>query len=425
LAKRIQAIRGMNDILPEETPRWRHLEDTVRRLVESYGYQEIRLPLVEMTELFKRSIGEVTDIVEKEMYTFADRNGDSLTLRPEATASCVRAGIEHGLFHNQTQRLWYLGPMFRHERPQKGRYRQFHQVGVEAFGMPGPDIDAEMILMSARLWGMLGLDGLELQLNSLGSAECRAAYREELVAYLGAYRDRLDQDSLRRLERNPLRVLDSKSSDMQELIAAAPRMVDHLDAESAEHFVNVQAVLERSGVAYRVNPRLVRGLDYYGKTVFEWVTDELGAQGTLCAGGRFDGLVEQIGGSPTPAVGFALGIERVVAMLQQRDLSPSACVPHVYLVTVGEPARQAGLVLAERLRDQLPAVRVLGHCGEGGFKAQLKRADRSGAPLALIIGEEEARNGVVGVKYLRADREQVSVPLGELAALVAQAVAAS
>ncbi|WJW76266.1 histidine--tRNA ligase [Thiohalobacter sp. IOR34] len=407
--KSIQAIRGMNDILPEQTPVWQWLEGTVRELLQGYGYREIRMPVLEKTELFKRSIGEVTDIVEKEMYTFEDRNGDSLTLRPEGTAGCVRAGIEHGLLYNQIQRLWYLGPMFRHERPQKGRYRQFHQIGVEAFGMPGPDIDAELILLSARLWRALGLEGVRLELNSLGSPEARAAYRQRLVDYLQAHREQLDEDSLRRLHSNPLRILDSKNPEMQALIEAAPQLAEHLDAASQEHFEQLRARLDMAGIDYRINPRLVRGLDYYSRTVFEWVTDRLGAQGTVCAGGRYDGLVEYLGGRPTPAVGFALGIERLIALLEAQGATPPAPAPHAYLVLVGDQAQPAGQVLAERLRDALPGLRLLVNCGGGSFKGQFKRADRSGAALALILGEDELAAGLLAIKPLRGEGEQCHV----------------
>ncbi|MFU8837332.1 MAG: histidine--tRNA ligase [Thiohalomonadaceae bacterium] len=410
MSKHIQAVRGMNDILPDVTPRWRFLEDTVRKLFDAYGYQEIRMPIVEATELFKRSIGEVTDIVEKEMYTFADRNGDMLTLRPEGTAGCVRAGIQNGLLHNQTQRLWYSGPMFRHERPQKGRYRQFHQIGVETFGLTGPDIDAELILMTARLWKQLGLDdAVQLQLNSLGSSEARATYRAILVDYLRAHHAQLDEDSQRRLESNPLRVLDSKNPAMQELIAAAPKLSDHLDEESRQHFTELCALLDAAGVAYTINPCLVRGLDYYSKTVFEWVTDKLGAQGTVCAGGRFDGLVEQLGGKPTAAMGFAMGIERLVALLEEQTMPLRDYQPHAYFVLLGEQAQREGLLLAERLRDAVPGLRIESHCGGGSFKSQFKKADRSGAALALILGEAECEQHTLGIKPLRAEGEQVQL----------------
>jgi histidyl-tRNA synthetase len=418
MAKNIQAIRGMHDLLPEQSPRWQFFESRVRDVLARYGYQEMRMPIVESTDLFKRSIGEVTDIVEKEMYTFDDRNGDSLTLRPEGTAGCVRAALEHGLLHNQTQRVWYQGPMFRHERPQKGRYRQFHQIGVETFGMGGPDIDAELILMSARLWQELGIPGLELQLNTLGSSEERARYREELVAYFSAHPDRLDEDSRRRLHSNPLRILDSKNPDMAELIAAAPTLDAYLGEESGEHFAAICRVLDQAGVAYVVNPRLVRGLDYYSRTVFEWVTDLLGAQGTVCAGGRFDGLVEQLGGRATPAAGFAMGVERLVAILEELDCAPLPPRVDAYLVLVGEQAQLAGLVLAEQLREQVPGLRLLTHCGGGSFKSQFKKADRSEARLALILGDDELASGRIGIKYLRENEEQVTLARDGLAAFL-------
>ena len=420
----IQAIRGMNDILPDETPEWRHLEEVVRQLLDAYGYREIRMPIVEKTELFKRSIGEVTDIVEKEMYTFEDRNGDLLTLRPEGTAGCVRAGIENGLLHNQMQRLWYRGPMFRHERPQKGRYRQFHQIGVEVFGLEGPDIDAEHILMTARLWRMLGLaDSVELQLNSLGSIASRSAYRATLMEYLWHHVDELDEDSRRRLESNPLRILDSKNPEMRGLIEAAPKLIEHLDEESKVHFDTLCAILDSAGVNYTINPCLVRGLDYYGKTVFEWVTDKLGAQGTVCAGGRFDGLVEQLGGKPTPAVGFAMGVERLVSLLEAEQVPQEQYRPHAYLVLVGDAAQQQGLVLAERLRDALPLLRLETHCGGGSFKSQFKKADKSGARLALILGEEEVGNATVGIKFLREEAEQLLMAQTEAEEFLAEYLA--
>lgn len=418
MAKNIQAIRGMHDLLPDQSPRWQYFEACVRDVLARYGYQEIRMPIVESTDLFKRSIGEVTDIVEKEMYTFEDRNGDSLTLRPEGTAGCVRAALEHGLLHNQTQRLWYQGPMFRHERPQKGRYRQFHQVGVETYGMPGPDIDAEVILMTARLWRELGIDDLELQLNTLGTSDERAAYRDELVGYFSAHQEKLDQDSLRRLHSNPLRILDTKNPDMADLVAAAPTLDNHLGEVSRQHFDAIRATLEQTGVPYVVNPRLVRGLDYYSRTVFEWVTDRLGAQGTVCAGGRYDGLVSQLGGRDTPAVGFAMGVERLVAILEALDLSGPTTQVDAYLVLVGEQAQQAGLVLAERLRQEVPRLRLLSHCGGGSFKSQFKKADRSGAPLALILGDDELQTDTIGIKYLREEKEQVTLEMSGLAAFL-------
>src|SRR5690554_3356907 len=408
----------MNDILPTQTPVWQYIESVVRNTLRAYGYDEIRMPIVEQTDLFKRSIGEVTDIVEKEMYTFEDRNGDSLTLRPEGTAGCVRAAEEHGLLFNQTQKLWYAGPMFRHERPQKGRYRQFHQIGVECFGMPGPDIDAELIIMTARLWKRLGLTShLELQINTLGNSEDRKRYKDDLVAYLQERFDSLDEDSRRRLSTNPLRVLDSKDPGTQAVLENAPSLLDYLDEDSRRHFDRLLALLDGAGVAYRVNPRLVRGLDYYGKTVFEWVTTSLGAQGTVCAGGRYDGLVEQLGGKPTPGVGFAMGMERLVLLLETLQLVPETANRNadVYIVAVGGAVVETyGFKVAERIRDELPELRVQMHCGGGSFKNQIKKADRSGAALALILGEDEVNTGSVTIKALRQDTEQVRVALAEL-----------
>jgi histidyl-tRNA synthetase len=417
MAKGIQAIRGMHDVLPECSPLWQFLERHVAAVLAAYGYREIRMPILEMTELFRRSIGEVTDIVEKEMYTFDDRNGDSLTLRPEGTAGCVRAAMEHGLLHNQVQRLWYQGPMFRHERPQKGRYRQFHQIGVETFGMPGPDIDAELILMTARIWQAMGLPDLELQLNSLGTPHERAAYRDELVAYLEAHHDQLDEDSRRRLRSNPLRILDSKNPQMRDLLQAAPSLMSRLGEGSKGHLDRVRAILDKAGVVYVMNPRLVRGLDYYSLTVFEWVSDRLGAQATVCAGGRYDGLVEQLGGRPTPAVGFAMGLERLVALLEESRPEAGAAAVDVYLVLLGDAAAQEGLILAEELRTARPDLRILSNCGGGGTKAQFKRADRSGARYALVMGDNELANGTVALKALRSDEPQLEVgrdQLGEL-----------
>ena len=416
--KKIQAIRGMNDLLPEQSRLWQYVEGQVQALMQRYGYAEIRTPIVEQTALFKRSIGEVTDIVEKEMYTFEDRNGDSLTLRPEGTASCVRAAMEHGLLHNQTQRLWYQGPMFRHERPQKGRYRQFHQVGVEAFGLEGPDIDAETILLSARLWKALGLDPhVTLELNSLGSADARAAYREVLVAYFEQHYPLLDEDSRRRLATNPMRILDSKNPEMAAMLDAAPRLMDHLDEASRQHFDQLCALLDAAGVDYVINPRLVRGLDYYGRTVFEWTTTALGSQGTVCAGGRYDGLVEQLGGKPTPAVGFAMGIERLVLLLETLSLVPDTARGEldVYLLPMDDAASGAALLLGERLRERLPTLRAQLHCGGGSFKSRMKKADRSGARLALLLGEDELAEHSVTLKFLREAREQQRLPQAELA----------
>ena len=417
MTKPFQAIRGMNDILPGESALWQSLETTAREVLAAYGYHEIRLPILEKTELFARSIGEVTDIVEKEMYTFADRNGDSLTLRPEGTAGCVRACIEHGLLHHQTQRLWYAGPMFRYEKPQKGRYRQFHQIGVEAYGMAGPDIDAELICLTARLWRRLGLRDVTLQLNSLGSSVARAAYRERLVAYFETRRTELDEDSQRRLHTNPLRILDTKNPAMRTVVAEAPALLDHLDAESRTHFEELRALLDAAGVAHAINPRLVRGLDYYCKTVFEWVTDTLGAQGTICAGGRYDGLSEQLGGQAVAGVGFAMGLERLVAMLAAAGHPGVDPHPHAYLILVGEAAQHQGLALAERLREQLPTLRLRMHCGGGGFKAQFRRADHSGARFALILGEDEAKTSAIALKPLRDSQgEQITLAQDQIAA---------
>ena len=399
----------MNDILPEAMPRWQRLERVVREVLESYGYREIRLPIVEKTELFKRSIGDTTDIVEKEMYTFLDRNEESLTLRPEATAGIVRAGLTHGLLYNQVQRLWCAGPMFRHERPQKGRYRQFHQVDVEIFGYASPDVDAELMVMGARLWKRLGLKDLKLEINSLGTPESRAAYRERLTAYLEKHRERLDEDSRRRLGSNPLRVLDSKEASMREVVQGAPSLLDHMDAESRAHFERLQQLLSDAGVAFSVNPRLVRGLDYYTRTVFEWITARLGAQDAVCSGGRYDGLVAQLGGKPAPATGFAMGLERLVALMEEEGVAADAVAPHVYMVRVGEAAERAGFRLAEYLREQLPSLRLVMDGGGGGFGSQLKRADKSGAQMALILGEDETAGKRVALKPLRGgEQEDVS-----------------
>ncbi len=418
MAEIIRSIRGMNDILPEVTPYWQVIETILKDVLAGYGYQEIRFPIVEKTELFKRSIGEVTDIVEKEMYTFEDRNGDSLTLRPEGTAGCVRAAMENGLL-NQTQRLWYMGPMFRHERPQKGRYRQFHQIGVEAYGFNGPDIDAEMIMLTARLWKVLGLKGVTLQINSLGSTEARLAYREVLIAYFEQHQSELDEDSQRRLHSNPLRILDSKNPEMQALNDAAPKLIDYLDEESKQHFEQLCQILDSVGIAYEINPRLVRGLDYYGKTVFEWVTDQLGSQGTVCAGGRYDGLVAQLGGKEATAIGFAIGLERLVALLEATDALPETKQTDAYLVAVGEQAMAQAALLTERLRDELPGIRLISHCGGGSFKSQFKRADRSGARWTLILGDEEVSNQTIGIKTM-ATGEQQTIKWAELPSFLSQ-----
>jgi histidyl-tRNA synthetase len=405
----------MNDILPEATAVWRHLESIVREVVESYGYAEIRLPIVEYTDLFRRTIGEVTDIVEKEMYTFEDRNGESLTLRPEATAGVVRAGITNGLLHNQRQKLWTMGPMFRYEKPQKGRYRQFHQFNVEALGFSGPDIDAELILMCARMWARLNLKRLSLEINSLGSPDARRRYRDALVDYFSSARSQLDEDSVRRLDKNPLRILDSKNPEMQGLIAGAPIMLDYLDPESFAHFEELKGMLDVAAVPYRVNPRLVRGLDYYNRTVFEWVTDALGSQGAVCSGGRYDGLVEKLGGRDTPAIGWAMGLERLVALYEAGGGSAPRRQPDVFIVAVGDAASSAGLQIGEGLREQAPDILVELSLGGGSFKSQLKRADRSGALYAVILGDSEVAGQQAGLKPLRSNEDQVSVPFERLA----------
>jgi histidyl-tRNA synthetase len=423
MSQALQAVRGMNDILPDEAEFWELFEETVRSWLKSYGYRPIRMPVVEPTPLFKRAIGEVTDIVEKEMYSFIDSlNGEALTLRPEGTAGCVRAVIEHNLIARQPARLYYIGQMFRHERPQKGRYRQFHQVGVEALGYAGPDIDAEMILMGARLWADLGLDGIELQINSLGQAEERAQHRAALITYFEENAELLDDDSKRRLHTNPLRILDSKNPALQELCAAAPRLIDFLGPESLGHFEGVQRVLRDAGLPFTVNPRLVRGLDYYNLTVFEWVTDRLGAQGTICAGGRFDGLVEQLGGKAAPACGFAMGIERLIALIRDAGGEPAGPAPDVYLVHQGEQASRLAFRVAEGLRDQ--GIDVLLHCGGGSFKAQMKKADGSGATFAVIIGDDEASTGEAQLKPLREEgAAQLKLKVDDLAeAIIGQLI---
>lgn len=409
MSRRLQAIRGMNDLLPDTMAGWQRLETTAQAVLNAYGYREFRIPLLEKTELFARSIGQATDIVGKEMYTFDDRSGESITLRPEATAGIVRAGIEHGLLHNQIQRLWHIGPMFRHERPQKGRYRQFHQIDVEAFGMSGPDIDAELILLTARLWRALGIRGLTLEINSIGTPDTRAIYRKELVRFLESNRDQLDEESMQRLSKNPLRILDSKVAEMQPLIAAAPSILSYLDVTSGSHFEGLQAYLADVGIAYVINNKLVRGLDYYTHTVFEWTTDQLGAQGSVCGGGRYDGLVEELGGKPTPGTGFAIGMERLVDLLNQQDLVGPEPRPLVYIAMLGEAAERQGLRLSEQLRDQGLSVQC--NCGGGNLKSQLRRADKSGAKFALLLGEQEREGQVVSVKDLRtqgADQQQVA-----------------
>ena len=408
MSKLLKSIRGMHDVLPDDSHRWQAFEAVIRQLMTSYGYKEIRMPLVESTELFCRSIGEVTDIVEKEMYTFDDRNGDKLSLRPEGTASCVRAGIQHGLLYNQIQRLWYNGPMFRHERPQKGRYRQFHQFGVETYGIATPDIDAELILIGARLWKQLGLKGVRLELNTLGSNRARNEYKQVLVEYLNQHRELLDEDSIRRLQSNPLRILDSKNPAMKQMLDNAPALMDHLDDDSLQQFDKLKASLDAAGVEYSINPRLVRGLDYYCKTVFEWITDELGAQGTICAGGRYDGLVEQLGGKATSAIGFALGVERILSLLEVQQ-TQSAETIDIYLILLGQASEIKGLQLAEQIRDQHPEIKMVTHCGGGSIKSQMKKADKSGAALALILAEDELNNEQLTVKYLREKKQQTTV----------------
>lgn len=407
MANNIQAIRGMHDVLPEQTPLWQYAEQMIKDVLGAYGYSEIRLPIVEKTELFKRSIGEVTDIVEKEMYTFDDRNGDSLTLRPEGTAGCLRACLEHGLLHNQLQRLWYYGPMYRHERPQKGRYRQFIQLGVETYGMSGPDIDAELILIMDRLWKKLAIrDKVRLQLNSLGTIAERLVYRETLVSYFKEHLDELDEDSLRRLETNPLRILDTKNPAMQHVVSNAPDLMSFLGKESLEHFNTLIATLNDLGISYEINSRLVRGLDYYSKTVFEWVTDELGSQGTVCAGGRYDSLIEQLGGKPNFAVGFAMGIERLLALIETAGNAPAAKTVDVFMIRVGDAAEQEGLRFAETIRDKVPRLKLQVNCGGGSFKSQFKKADKSGAEYAIILGVDEVSRGEVGIKSLRCEQGQ-------------------
>jgi histidyl-tRNA synthetase len=408
VAKNIQAIRGMNDYLPADTAIWQRIEGTLKQVLASYGYSEIRLPIVEQTPLFSRAIGEVTDVVEKEMYTFEDRNGESLTLRPEGTAGCVRAGIEHGLLYNQEQRLWYMGPMFRYERPQKGRYRQFHQMGAEVFGLQGPDVDAELIMMTARWWKALGIaDHVELELNSIGSLEARANYRDALVAFLEQHKDVLDEDCKRRMYTNPLRVLDSKNPDVQQLLNDAPTLGDFLDEDSRAHFSGLCALLDDAGIQYRINQRLVRGLDYYNRTVFEWVTRALGSQGTVCGGGRYDGLVEQLGGRPTPAVGFAMGMERLVLLVQavNPEFEPTRIVD-VYVIASGQGVQSAAMQLAEKLRDADPQLKLMTNFGGGNFKKQFARADKWGARIALVLGEDEVATGQVVIKDLRTGDQQ-------------------
>lgn len=414
---KLQGLRGMNDLLPEQSPAWQYVESTLRTLLSRYGYREIRTPILEDTSLFQRSIGEATDVIEKEMYTFDDRNGESISMRPEFTAGIARSVIEHNLAHNQSLRLWSTGPLFRYERPQKGRYRQFHQLSVETFNMEGPDIDIELILLSARLLRELGLhDQVTLELNSLGTAESRKAYRERLVHYLTEHKSVLDEDSVRRLSTNPLRVLDSKNPDMADMLSGAPRMLDHLDDESREHFDKLTNTLDALGIKYVINTRLVRGLDYYSRTVFEWTTTALGSQGTVCGGGRYDGMITQLGGKPTPACGFGLGLERLVLLLEELNLIPDSVhkTVDVYATALGDTAEQTALKLVEHLRDELPELRIQLHCGGGSFKSQIKKADRSGARVALLLGEDECAQGTVGIKYLREDKDQESVEQSRL-----------
>jgi len=415
LSEQIQPIRGMNDILPAEIGAWQYLERLVRELVGAYGYEEMRVPIVEQTALFRRSIGEFTDVVGKEMYSFDSQGGESLTLRPEATAGIVRAVISNRMLRGQRHKLWCLGPMFRYETPQAGRYRQFHQVDLEAVGYAGPDVDAELIALTARLWRTLGIDRVRLQINSLGTSESRRAYRELLISYFRGHEARLDADSRRRLEGNPLRILDSKNPEMQQIVAGAPLLTEHLDPESSEHFKALCAMLDNVGVPYEINPRLVRGLDYYSRTVFEWINDSSGAQNAVCSGGRYDGLIAQLGGESTPAIGFAMGMERVVSLLMQTDRLPAPAKPDVYVVLNGERAEAMGLGLVERLRTELPHRRFEVNLGGGNFKTQFRRADRSAAPLALIVGDDELARGVVGMKPLRQESGQSECPIAQLA----------
>ena len=420
MVDQIKVIRGMRDILPADMDAWYQLEDGWRQLAESYGYQQVRTPIMEKTALFKRSIGDVTDIVEKEMYSFDDKGGDNLSLRPEGTASIVRAGIQNGLLVNQIQRLWYSGPMFRRERPQKGRYRQFFQLGAEAFGMPGADIEIELIFMASRFWKLLGLENIELQLNTLGTAETRLKYKELLVSYLRDHLNELDEDSLRRLNTNPLRILDSKNTDMQNLIEAAPKLKDNLDQQSSEHFAELLEILDFNDLAYTINPRLVRGLDYYSHTVFEFVTNSLGAQGTVCAGGRYDSLVEQLGGKPTYAAGFAMGIDRLVLMLQDQQKVIAQKPADIYFVMAGANTAKHGQKLAEMLRNELPDLHLVAHSGGGSFKSQMKKADKSGASLALILGESEVEKTTVNIKFLRQDQQQLEINQSQLVSQIKQ-----
>ena len=423
MAKKLQSVRGMRDILPEQSASWQFIEATARDLFNSYGYKELRTPILEPTELFKRSIGDATDIVEKEMYTFEDRNGDSLTLRPEGTAGCVRAGMQNGLLHNQQQRIWYIGPMFRHERPQKGRYRGFYQAGIETYGIATPDIDAEVIAIAARFWKKLGFKNVRLEINSLGSNESRDAYREVLIDYFSAHKEQLDEDSLRRLHKNPLRILDTKNPNMKALVENAPDLLDYIDPESKEHFESLKKRLDHMGIDYLVNSRLVRGIDYYNRTVFEWITDDLGAQGTICAGGRYDGLVKQLGGRETPACGFGIGLDRLQLLVEEQGLLPSENNPHAFFVMAGDKAELNGISLAETLRDNFPQLRLMVNGGLGSFKAQMKRADNSGADYALILGDNEVDAKSIIIKPLRSNLkldEQMTIPQEQLADFISE-----
>ena len=420
MAKNLQSVRGMRDILPEQSASWQYIENTARELFTSYGYSELRTPIIESTDLFKRSIGDATDIVEKEMYTFEDRNGDSLTLRPEGTAGTVRAGIQHGLFHNQQQRIWYIGPMFRHERPQKGRYRGFYQAGIETYGIDGPEIDAEIIAVAARFWKKLGFKKVRLEINSLGSNEARQDYREVLIEYFSKHQEILDEDSQRRLYKNPLRILDTKNPKMRELVDNAPNLLDYLDAESKQHFEGLKLRLDKMGIEYIVNPRLVRGIDYYNRTVFEWITEDLGAQGTICAGGRYDGLVKQLGGRETSACGFGIGLDRLQLLVEEQNLNKTDNNPHVFFVLAGDKAELTGIAFSEKLRDTHPTLRLLVNAGGGSFKSQLKRADKSGAAYALILGESEIESQQIVVKPLLDSSPQQTLSLDQLSDFIEQ-----
>ena len=420
MAKNLQSVRGMRDILPDQSSSWQYIENTARELFTSYGYSELRSPIIESTDLFKRSIGDATDIVEKEMYTFEDRNGDSLTLRPEGTAGTVRAGIQHGLFHNQQQRIWYIGPMFRHERPQKGRYRGFYQAGIETYGIDGPEIDAEVIAIAARFWKKLGFKKVRLEINSLGSNTARQDYRDVLIKYFSEHQELLDEDSQRRLHKNPLRILDTKNPTMRELVENAPNLLDYLDEESKDHFASLKSRLDKMGIEYIVNPRLVRGIDYYNRTVFEWITEDLGAQGTICAGGRYDGLVKQLGGKETPACGFGIGLDRLQLLVEEQNLNQTNNNPHVFFVMSGEAAELSGSALSENLRDSHPQLRLMVNAGGGSFKSQLKRADKSAAAYAFILGESELEAQQIVIKPLLNNEPQQTILLNDLSDFIDQ-----